>query len=63
MTSCRDCNLEKGWSTPEEAGMNLRQRPARPSWSAALRMAAPTTRYPEWEPFFGSIADETAAEE
>lgn len=63
VTSCRDCNLEKGWSTPEEAGMNLRRRPARPSWSAALRMAAPTTRYPEWEPFFGAIADDTAAEE
>ena len=63
VTSCRDCNLEKGWATPEEAGMTLRMRPARPSWSAALRMAAPTTRYPEWEPFFGSIADMSAAGE
>ena len=30
---------------------------------AALRMAAPTSRYPEWEPFFGSAAEPSAAEE
>lgn len=63
VTSCRECNLDKGYATPEEAGMVLRHRPARPSWSAALRMAAPSSRYPEWEPFFGSQADTSAAEE
>ena len=55
VTSCRDCNLRKGWSTPEEAGMLLRSRPVRPSWSTALVMAAPTRRYVEWEPFLAGI--------
>lgn len=55
VTSCRDCNLSKGYQTPEEAGMHLRVRPSRPSWALALAMAAPSTRYPEWEPFLGGI--------
>lgn len=55
VTSCRDCNVRKGWATPEEAGMLLRSRPARPGWSTALVMAAPSKRYVEWEPFLGGI--------
>ena len=55
VTSCRDCNVRKGWATPEEAGMLLRSRPARPGWSTALIMAAPAKRYVEWEPFLAGI--------
>lgn len=55
VTSCRECNLRKGWATPEESGMPLRARPARPSWSTALIMAAPRRRYPEWEPFLAGM--------
>ncbi|AKF07879.1 HNH endonuclease family protein [Sandaracinus amylolyticus] len=55
VTSCRDCNLRKGWATPDEAGMLLRSRPVRPGWSTALVMAAPTRRYVEWEPFLAGI--------
>lgn len=56
VTSCRECNLTKGHWTPEEAGMLLRARPARPSWGMALLMAAPSTRYPEWEPFLAGVS-------
>jgi 5-methylcytosine-specific restriction endonuclease McrA len=55
VTSCRGCNLRKGWATPEEAGMLLRSRPVRPGWSTALVMAAPTRRYVEWEPFLAGL--------
>lgn len=51
VTSCRQCNLGKGDATPDEAGMPLRSTPKRPSWTMALMMAAPSSRYPEWEPF------------
>lgn len=56
VTSCRECNLTKGWATPEEAGMRLRSVPRRPTWSAALMMAAPSSRYPEWEPFLVGVS-------
>ena len=55
VTSCRDCNLDKGDATPDEAGMPLRTTPKRPSWSMALMMSAPTSRYPEWEPFLVGV--------
>ncbi|GAB4115054.1 MAG: HNH endonuclease [Sandaracinaceae bacterium] len=57
VTSCRTCNVKKGYATPEECGMTLRARPHRPSWSMALRMAAPTTRYKEWEPFLEGLPE------
>lgn len=55
VTSCRTCNLRKGWATPEESGMPLRTRPTRPGWSAALIMSAPRRRYAEWEPFLSGL--------
>ncbi len=55
VTSCRECNLRKGWATPEESGMPLRTRPTRPGWSAALIMSAPRRRYAEWEPFLAGL--------
>jgi 5-methylcytosine-specific restriction endonuclease McrA len=51
VTSCRACNLRKGRATPDEAGMSLRTRPTRPSWSTALVMVAANRCYAEWEPF------------
>lgn len=53
--SCRDCNLEKGKRTPDEAGMRLLRAPAKPGWSTAAHIAL-TTRMPftEWRPFLGA---------
>lgn len=63
VTSCRHCNLKKGYRLPDECGMIPRSRPTRPGWSAALRMAAPTQRYPEWGPFLGQVTGIGDAEE
>jgi 5-methylcytosine-specific restriction endonuclease McrA len=53
--SCRSCNLKKGKNTPEEAGMLLRQRPAKPGWSTAAHIALSTrTPFTEWQPFLAS---------
>lgn len=62
VTSCRACNLRKGWSTPEECGMRLRKAPVRPSWSMALSLAAQRRRFAEWEPFLAVVAPIAAAE-
>lgn len=55
VTSCRPCNLSKGYATPEEAGMTLARKPVRPSWNMALSLAAERRRFPEWEPFLVSV--------
>jgi 5-methylcytosine-specific restriction endonuclease McrA len=57
VTSCRTCNVKKGYATPEECGMVPRHKPHRPNWSMALRMAAPTTRFVEWEPFLQGLPE------
>jgi 5-methylcytosine-specific restriction endonuclease McrA len=57
VTSCRTCNVKKGYATPEECGMIPRHKPHRPNWSMALRMAAPTTRFAEWEPFLQGLPE------
>lgn len=62
VTSCRQCNLKKGRSMPEEADMQLRKRPLRPSWSLALSLAAQRRRFVEWEPFLAEVAPAGAAE-
>lgn len=56
VTSCRDCNLRKGRSTPDEAGMKLRKQPARPSWTLAARLEAFPRKFDEWEPFLAGAA-------
>ena len=50
--SCRECNLNKGRRTPEEAGMRLIRRPQRPRWSmtAHILMSAHGP-FREWRPF------------
>lgn len=53
--SCVPCNLRKGGRTPEEAGLRLHRRPARPRWNPVFR--SPVRRfYEEWLPFL-SVAD------
>ncbi|OFY62927.1 MAG: HNH endonuclease [Bacteroidetes bacterium RIFCSPLOWO2_02_FULL_36_8] len=37
VTACKNCNSRKGDSTPEEAKMNLRNKPFRPSFIMYLR--------------------------
>lgn len=62
VTSCKTCNLRKGWATPEECGMRLSRPPVRPSWSMALSLAAQRRRFAEWEPFLAVVAPLDAAE-
>lgn len=62
VTSCRTCNLRKGWATPEECGMRLARPPVRPSWSMALQLADQRRRFREWEPFLVAVAPLTVTE-
>jgi len=54
VTSCRTCNVEKGWATPDEWGMPLQREPTRPSWSIVAQLARTQTRYEQWAPFIGA---------
>lgn len=54
--SCVSCNLRKGGRTPEEAGMRLLKRPARPHWTPLLRNATRRVLHAEWRPFL-TVAD------
>jgi 5-methylcytosine-specific restriction endonuclease McrA len=52
VTSCKTCNLRKGWRTPDEANMRLARRPFRPKWTMTAQILLGTgSRYREWEPF------------
>jgi 5-methylcytosine-specific restriction endonuclease McrA len=52
VTSCRPCNLAKGWHTPEEAGMRLLGKPLTPRWSTAAQiLLGQPEPYEEWVPF------------
>ncbi|MFK7992385.1 MAG: HNH endonuclease [Sandaracinaceae bacterium] len=55
VTSCRPCNLAKGHDSVAEAGMTLKKRPVRPSWSMALSLASQSRRFVEWEPFLAAV--------
>lgn len=50
---CIPCNRRKGGRTPEQAGIRLRRRPARPRWSPLLSPLPHGVRYREWGPFLG----------
>ncbi len=54
--SCVTCNLRKGGRTPEEAGMRLLARPARPRWSPFHRLGTKRPPFREWAPFL-DLAD------
>jgi hypothetical protein len=52
VTACRQCNLKKGWRTPEEANMRLARRPFRPKWTMTAQILLGNgSRFREWEPF------------
>ena len=48
---CIECNLRKGARTPEQAGMRLLQRPARPALTPVFRTPRGRVRYREWLPY------------
>jgi 5-methylcytosine-specific restriction endonuclease McrA len=54
--SCVRCNRRKGGRTPEQAGMKLIRRPAKPRWTPMAGFASWRHTYPEWGPFL-SIVD------
>jgi 5-methylcytosine-specific restriction endonuclease McrA len=52
VTACRQCNLRKGWKTPEEANMRLARKPIRPKWTVTAQILLGSGwRFKEWEPF------------
>ena len=52
VTACRQCNLRKGWKTPEEAQMRLARRPFRPKWTMTAQILLGSGwKFKEWEPF------------
>lgn len=53
--SCVRCNLQKGGRTPEQAGMKLSRRPARPTWHSLSPMLGKVP-YKEWLPFIDPVA-------
>jgi len=50
VAACRRCNGRKADRTPEEAGMPLRKRPAKPTWKPRLPVPQGSFRK-AWEPF------------
>lgn len=38
VTCCMPCNRKKGGATPQEAGMRLLKKPARPKWAPVLKI-------------------------
>lgn len=52
---CRACNLAKGRRTPDEAGMKLREKPQRPTWTVVIQLDGLRDPLPAWEPFLGPM--------
>jgi 5-methylcytosine-specific restriction endonuclease McrA len=52
ISACKECNLKKGGRTPEEAGMDLKWKPYRPNWNAAmfiqLKKSDPVEKWKDW---------------
>lgn len=53
--SCLECNRKKGGRTPEEAGMRLARKPARPRWTPRMGFKFNPRDYKEWVPFLNFI--------
>lgn len=51
VTSCRECNGDKGGATPEECGMRLLRPPRQPSFRLLTQLSVCAERRVEWEPF------------
>jgi 5-methylcytosine-specific restriction endonuclease McrA len=52
--SCVRCNMRKADRTPDEAGMTLARKPARPRWTPLFK--APLRFFEEWRPYL-TVAD------
>lgn len=52
--ACLECNLRKSARTPEQAGMRLLKRPAKPRWSSAITLVL-GTRKESWEQFVSRV--------
>lgn len=53
--SCLECNRRKGGRTPEQAGLRLRRRPARPRWTPLVNLMVSSVRHKEWRPFLNIV--------
>lgn len=53
--SCLPCNKRKGGRIPEEAGMRLVGRPARPHWSPQYAFSLRSPIHKEWLPFLNLV--------
>jgi 5-methylcytosine-specific restriction endonuclease McrA len=53
--SCFECNRKKGGRLPEEAGMRLIHRPARPRWTPQMDFKTGAHFYREWRPFLNLV--------
>jgi 5-methylcytosine-specific restriction endonuclease McrA len=55
VTACggpKGCNPRKGDRTPEEAGMKLIRKPAKPHWLPSICVKMPTSIPPEWQGYW-----------
>lgn len=52
VAACGRCNSDKADKTPKEAGLTLRNKPAKPSWRAThLRLPQTASVLESWQPF------------
>jgi len=56
VTCCLNCNSQKGDRTPQEAGMRLQVRPAKPKHNPMLKLKLGNPRYQVWQPFLNQAA-------
>jgi Restriction endonuclease len=53
--SCIDCNRRKGGGLPEEVGMHLLKKPAKPHWMPLTEALSRGIHYREWRPFLNVV--------
>lgn len=56
VTCCLKCNSKKGDRTPREAGMRLKNRPAKPKHNPMLKVKLGNPKYRVWQPFLGQTS-------
>jgi 5-methylcytosine-specific restriction endonuclease McrA len=49
--ACTDCNVRKGGRTPQQAGMTLIQKPAKPKHNPVVHIHLGNQRYSSWKQF------------
>jgi 5-methylcytosine-specific restriction endonuclease McrA len=49
--ACTDCNVKKGGRTPQQAGMTLVQKPAKPKHNPLVHVHLGSQRYSSWKQF------------